>query len=212
MKKQSFTHIIIWLLAVLSVIGLCACSSSKSGEPVSDATVSGTTASSSENEQDAAQMPAVSNPETNAFDLIKHIYTNEELEEIDAQASDLTLAELNARYPVECLRQDSSGYYTCYFASSDRLLQLMYDADGLCIGVLNRFSTLYSDDAVDTIRVGESVSEIQERFPDDETLFLFLSTGSGEPRVSTFFTRGGYCVTVSYGDDAKVSSIDKVLF
>ena len=158
------------------------------------------------------ELPAVSDPQANAFDLIRHVYTDAELDAIAALAPELSLSELHAQYPVECLRQKAGGQYICYYVSSDRLLQLMYEADGTYVDLLNCLVTLYADEAVDTIRVGETVSEIRERFPDDGMPFLFLTTGTGEPKISDFYTRGGYCVTVKYGDDLKVSSISRILF
>ena len=157
--------------------------------------------------------PDVSDPEANAFELIQHVYTDEELDEIDTQAQELTLKELHARYPVECLRYvgDESICYICYYTSQDRILREYYDADGELLPVYNHVLTLFDDETVAAISVGESVSQVMERIPDGDYTFLYASW-SEFPKISQFYTYSGYCVTVRYDDDMKVSSIDKELF
>lgn len=163
--------------------------------------------------QKTPDAPAVSDPEANAFDLIQHVYTDTELDEIDAQAQELTLKELHARYPVECVRDagDGSDCCVCYYASEDRLLSLYFDADGNYVAILNRMHPLLSDEEADMIQIGESVSDIRERLPDGD--YLFLYTGRSDvPRNSVFYTCSGYRIIVRYDDDMKVSSIVKELY
>ena len=69
-------------------------------------------------------------------------------------------------------------------------------------------TTLFKSD-FDRVAVGQSLDEVRAFDPNGE--YIFLYTGSGTPRVSSHYTKDGYCITIEYDVSNTIISINKGL-
>ena len=91
------------------------------------------------------------------------------------------------------------------YRGNTMILMLIFDSYG------NKLSSNFYDmalekSAFDTICIGSSLSEVQTLDPKGQ--YLFLYTGTGEPRVSTHCTSDGFLINITYGKNNIVENID----
>ena len=127
------------------------------------------------------------------IDLASEIYENSQLSDI--AKLDGSITELNAEYPIECLRK-SGGLYRVSYLGDGKAAVLLFDASGNRIsGNVYDVQLLKSD--FDRLKKGQSLEEVRKTDPNGE--FLFLVTGrSDTPRVSSHCTKDGYLITIEY--------------
>ncbi len=141
----------------------------------------------------------------NSKDVVTHVYRDDELLEIaNYQGS---LEDLNARYPVECLRQNNLEKYVVYY--SDTMIGLVY-FDENDISFLSRAITpRFKSTEFDFLSSGDALSTVIGFDPDGD--YPFLHTGVRIIKQSMHYTTDGYVVLIQYDEDNVIASISKKL-
>lgn len=143
------------------------------------------------------------NQDMNIMEAITHIYTNEELTEI--QHFEGALSELGQKYPIEFLRESNLGQYVVYRSESD-LVIVGFELDGSQQALPFRGHMAHSSEEFRTIQVGDTLDEVRAFDPDGS--YLWLYTGVQLPPVSTHCTTDGYFVSIEYSDENIVTKIE----
>ena len=136
-------------------------------------------------------------------DIIKHVYTDEELEAILQFKG--PLSELNSKYPVECLRETETMKYAIYCSNND-IVFVYFDLSGNQKGRSSRFSMQHYSDEFQNLQVGDTIDDVLKLDPDGS--YLFLYTGVQLPHGSTHCTKDGYFVFIEYDEHNIITSID----
>lgn len=135
-------------------------------------------------------------------ELVTCEYSNSELEDIVSTAT--TIQALNARYPVECIR-DCGNIVRVSYCGDDAVAVILFDNKGNRI--MGRVFTTYRlKDDFETINIGSCLNDVQQIDPDGN--YLFLITGRNDiPRESVHCTKDGYLITIKYTYDNAVSEL-----
>ena len=148
----------------------------------------------------------VSEEDKSINELLTTIYSNTQLEEMDRL--DLTLEEMHAKYPIQCLREKSNRYRASYRSESDVLI-IYFDLEGKKTFSLKwPFSKRTSSELLE-LEVGAYVYDIMEF--DENGDYIFLYSGSTKIKISSHFTLDGYLIELTFDDDYKLKSIYSVL-
>ena len=135
------------------------------------------------------------------MDVVSLKYSAQQLEEISALQG--TMEELDALYPIECVREDNIGYRVSYLGETE-VAVLYFDTEGKHV-----FSHTYKlsqpRSELADISLGQTLEDVQEIDPDGR--YLFLYTGINEPRVSEHYTEDGYYFYISYDEEYTVIQI-----
>ena len=143
----------------------------------------------------------VSDEDKSINELLTMIYSNSQLEEMDRL--DLTLEEMHAKYPIQCLREKSNRYRAAYRSESD-VLVIYFDLDGKeTFSQKWAFAKTKSDFL--KFEVGQSL-DVVIAF-DENADYYFLHTTSAEKNISIHYTLDGYVFQINYDDDYIIESI-----
>ena len=148
----------------------------------------------------------ISPPDKSLINLASKVYDEQQLLEL-AKFHGL-LNELNAKYPIECLREDSGTYRASYLGDESIAVILFDDSGTKLLG--NIYSVQLSKSDFDGLTKGQSIEEVKTIDPNGE--YLFLYTGRNDtPKVSSHYTKDGYLITIEYDDFNTIISINEEL-
>ena len=148
----------------------------------------------------------ISPQDKSLVDLASKIYDETELLELIKFKGSLN--ELNIKYPIECLREDSGIYRVSYLGDGSITIFLFDSSSNRLFGNTYRTYLLKSD--FDKLIKGQSLDEVRALDPDGE--YLFLYTGRNDtPKVSSHYTKDGYLITIEYDITNIITNINKEL-
>lgn len=145
-----------------------------------------------------------SDSQTNITSLITTIYSDEQLDKINTNNNDIN--QLNADYPIQCLREIDSHYEVVY-RGNQKILIVIFDHSGnKILSKVYNISVLSS--TFDVLSVGHSICEVQKIDPKGD--YTFLYTGRNDvPFISYHYTSDGYIIQIKYNDKNEIINIDK---
>lgn len=145
----------------------------------------------------------ISSPEKNITDLVKKTYRRSQL--MDIVQLEVSLQELNTKYPIECIRKIGNLYRVSYLGDFN-IAMIVFDSNGNKI-LGNIYNTVLAKSDFHKLNVGQLLEDVQKIDPYGE--YLFLYTGRNDsPRVSTHYTKDGYIIVIKYNDNDVIVSID----
>jgi len=134
-----------------------------------------------------------SSPDKTLINLASKIYTDSELSDIVKFSG--TIDELNAKYPIECLRKNKNTYRVSYLGNGSVALITFDNAKNKIIGKVYNALQLKSD--FSDLKNGQSLEKVKKIDPNGD--FTFLYTGRNDtPKISTHCTKDGYLITIKY--------------
>ncbi len=139
-----------------------------------------------------------------AFELIKTIYSDEQLSDIYQLNEGLD--GLNEHYPIECLRYNeiTDSYYAT-FLSPEKLVYLGFQSDGK-MWMKDMAHISPSKAYFDKLDIGQSLDDVQKLDP--EANYYFLKTGRTDaPTTSTHYTEDGWIIVIEYNTQYCISTI-----
>lgn len=156
--------------------------------------------------QKGGQIADISPTEKSLMELSSECYVESQLSEIAGFGG--SMQKLNAKYPIECLRENGENYRVSYLGEN-QVVVLWFDRSGnRCKGNLYSIKKLKSD--FDGLTPGQALDEVRAIDPDGE--YSFLYTGKNDsPKVSTHCTKDGYLITVEYNASNVIVRVDKEL-
>jgi len=145
------------------------------------------------NEREVDLKMKISALDKTLIDLATEVYTEPQLMSI--VAFDGSLNELDAKYPIECLRECDEIYRASYLGN-ESVAVVWFDQFGNKI--LGRvYLTRHTKADFNALTSLDSLKKVQEIAPEGE--YLFLETGRNDiPRVSSHYTTDGYLITIEY--------------
>lgn len=148
----------------------------------------------------------VSPPEKSLIDLTSTIYDDSQLTELSKFGG--SIEELDAKYPIQCLRENNGAYRVSY-RGKEKIAVLLFDNIGnKLLGNVYSCKLLKSDFA--NVTKGQLLEDIRKIDPDGE--YLFLYTGRNDaPKTSSHYTKDGFLITIEYDSQNNVFSIDQEL-
>ena len=148
----------------------------------------------------------ISPSDKSVVDLASRIYDETELLELTKFNG--SLKELNAKYPIACLREDN-GIYRAAYLGEGSIGIFLFDGSGNRLSAKTYTTQRFKSD-FDGLAKGQSLDEVRAIDPNGE--YLFLYTGRNDiPRVSSHYTKDGYCITIAYDDSNVITGINKEL-
>ena len=140
------------------------------------------------------------------IDLASQIYDKSQL--IELAKFDGTMNELNAKYPIECLRE-ANGIYRASYLADGSIAVILFDNSGNKLwGNIYNTQLLKSD--FSRLAKGQLLEEVRTIDPNGEYLFLF--TGRNDtPKVSSHYTKDGYLITIEYDALNTITNINEEL-
>jgi len=145
----------------------------------------------------------VSDEDKSINELLTTIYSNSQLKEM--KNLDLTLEEMHAKYPIQCLRETSYRYWASYRSESDVLVISFDLLNGEKIFSHKQpFSKRTSNEFLE-LEIGKYVYDIMEF--DENGDYIFLYSGSTKTKISVHYTLDGYLFELTFDDDYKLKSI-----
>lgn len=148
----------------------------------------------------------ITEPNINIFDTLECEYSSDEIQNI--MNMNITLSELNKKYPVECLKLHNNAYYA-YYRSNENLLILAYDKEGIKTNYRLCFPEVSSNELI-SISSGTSLTEVQSIDPKAHYTFLYAGD-INFPKVSTHYTTDGYMIQITYDENLFVQEISSKL-
>ena len=116
--------------------------------------------------------------------------------------------EMNAKFPIECLRKKNSIYRVSYLGDGNIAVLLFDDSGNRVSG--NIYSTPLLKSNFDNLKKGQLLDEVRVIDPGGE--YLFLYTGRNDiPRMSSHYTKDGYLITIEYDASDKIRNINEEL-
>jgi hypothetical protein len=137
----------------------------------------------------------------NICELISETHSDEQLKEIIQYRGDLL--SLNKKYKIECIRETAYGCKVVYKGCA-HYAEVWFQDNVASGGWLYKVSPPYSD--FESIEVGQTLDVVQKLDP--EASYLFLYSGTGEPRISRHYTKDGYLIAISYDEKDYIISIE----
>ena len=135
--------------------------------------------------------------------LASRIYDESQL--LELARFDGSINELNAQYPIECLREDY-GIYRVSYLGDESIAVLQFDNNGNRLSG-NIYNTLLFKSDFDSLTKDQSLEEVRKIDPNGE--YLFLYTGRNDaPKVSSHYTKDGYLITIEYDALNNILSIN----
>ena len=148
----------------------------------------------------------ISPSDKSLIDLVSKIYDEPQLLEISKFNG--SIDELNAQYPIECLREDNGMYRVSYLGNGSIVI-FLFDGSGNRLSV-STYSIQLLKSAFDELAKGQPLDEVREIDPNGE--YLFLYTGRNDtPKVSSHYTKDGYLITIEYDTSNNVININEEL-
>ena len=140
------------------------------------------------------------------IDLASKIYDEPQLSEL-VKFNGL-IDELNAQFPIECLREDNGTYRVAYLGDGSIAVLLFDNYGNKFLGNIYNTQLLKSD--FEGLTKGESLEEVRKIDPNGE--YLFLYTGRNDtPKVSSHYTKDGYLIAIKYDASNNILSINEEL-
>ena len=141
-------------------------------------------------------------PDRNITDLVSKTYSNSQL--LTITQLDVTMDELNKQYPIECLRKVGNACRVSYLGN-DSVAVIFFDSnENKILGRVYNLNLTKAD--FNELAIGQSLESVQKIDPHGE--YLFLYTGSNDaPKISSHYTKDGYCITVEYSEENTILSI-----
>lgn len=140
------------------------------------------------------------------LDLANKIYNEPQLFEIVKFNGSMN--ELNAQYPIECLRENN-GIYRASYLGDGNIAVLLFDNSGNKLWG-NIYTTQVSKSDFDGLKKGQVLEEVRILDPNGE--YLFLYTGRNDtPKVSSHYTNDGYLITIEYDSLNTIVNINEEL-
>lgn len=138
----------------------------------------------------------------NIADLVSPINDAKQLQEI---ANDYgTLGKLNAKYRIECIREDN-GMYRVSYLGEDGVAVIWYGETGERLWG-NVYKTQLLKNDFDGIKKGQTLDDVRMVDPNGEYLFLYAGRND-LPRKSVHYTKDGYCISIWYDNSNIISSM-----
>lgn len=149
----------------------------------------------------------VAPPAKSLMEMTSRIYEQSQLVEI--AAFDGSIEELNAQYPIECLREHIGGYRVSYLGDRSVAVLLFDDSGNCLLGNLYVARQLKAD--FDGLEKGASLEAVRAIDPDG--VYLFLETLKEDmPKASSrHCTRDGYLITIEYDSSNAIMTIREEL-
>lgn len=148
----------------------------------------------------------ISDPNENIINLITEIYADEQIDKIKTNNNDIN--QLNAEYPIQCLRKNDSHYQVVY-RGNQKILIVVFDLNGdKILSEIYNISEISS--AFDVLSVGHNLCEVQKIDPLGDYTFLYTGR-SDSPRISYHYTSDGYIIQITYDDENDIITIEKCL-
>ena len=144
----------------------------------------------------------VSDEDKSINELLTTIYSNSQLKEM--KNLDLTLEEMHAKYPIQCLRDKSNRYRASYRSESDVLI-IYFDLEGEKTFSYKRPLSKPTSSEFLELEIGQHLNEVMEF--DENGDYIFLYSGSTKIKISSHFTLDGYLIELTFDDDYKLKSI-----
>lgn len=192
------------IIVIILLCVLCSCAeggssletkTSPAKEPSSDF-VSETYESNSETETFSSEKPLV--------DLVSKTYNEAQLLEIVKYNG--SMDELNAQYPIECLREREGVFRVAYLGENSVAVVLFDNSGNKILGGVH--STLKRKSDFSCLSKGQPLEDVRGIDPDGE--YLFLYTGRNDaPKESTHYTKDGYLITIEYDDSNTIIGIEE---
>lgn len=145
----------------------------------------------------------VSDENKNMNELITRTYSGEQLKEMIIFTS---LEQLNAEYPIECLRMNDDGYQAV-FKGEGIVMLVGFDTDGLRTET-HSHPIIDNAEGFDGLAIGDSIRKVRELDPAGDYLFLYTGDSS-LARESTHYLSSGYVYSITYDEGNNITSIDK---
>lgn len=205
--KRSFALICI----IMSLLLLCSCTKEESDLEIemfpSDKNLIDLEIETSPPDKSLIDLEIETSPsDKSIIDLASKIYDEPEL--LELAKFNGSIDELNAQYPIECLREDNSTYRAAYLGNESIAVLLFDNYGNKLLGRVYSIQLLKSD--FDSLKEGQSLEEARIIDPNGE--YLFLYTGRNDtPKVSSHYTKDGYLITIEYDASNAIISINKNL-
>jgi len=148
----------------------------------------------------------ISPSDKSLIDLASKIYDEPQL--LELAKFNGSIGELNAQYPIECLRKDNGTYRAAYLGNGSIAVLLFDNYGNRYWGNIYHTNLLKSD--FEGLAKGQLLEEVRKIDPNGE--FLFLYTGRNDtPKVSSHYTKDGYLITIEYDASNNIISINEEL-
>lgn len=148
----------------------------------------------------------ISPSDKSLIDLASKIYDESQL--LELAKFNGSIDELNAQYPIECLREDNGMYRVSYLGDGSIAI-FLFDGSGNRL-LVSTYSTQLLKSDFDGLAKGQSLDEVRAIAPNGE--YLFLYTGRKDtPKVSSHYTKDGYLITIEYDASNNIISINEEL-
>lgn len=148
----------------------------------------------------------VSSSNKSLIELATRIYDETELSEIVKFNG--SIDELNAQYPIECLRNIGNTYRVSYLGNNSVAIVLFNVSGERLYGNIYSIQQMKSD--FSGLVKGQSLEKVKEIDPNGE--YLFLYTGRNDtPKISSHYTKDGYLISIEYDAFNTIVNIDSEL-
>ena len=149
----------------------------------------------------------ISPSDKSLIDLASTSYDDRQLSEIIGFNG--LLNELNAQYPIECIRANNDIYRVSYLGKGC-VAVVLFDSSGKKL-LGNVYRTPLTRHDFDGLRTGQSLEDVRKIDPDGDYLFLF--TGRNDiPKVSYHYTKDGYLFTIEYNEsNIIISTVEEMI-
>ena len=148
----------------------------------------------------------IASSDKSLVDLASVVYDESQLSEIIA--SDCLINELNAKYPIECLRRCNDMFRVSYRGNAC-VAVLLFDNSGKMLNG-SIYTVKLSKSDFDGLSKGKSLEDVRTADPDG--VYSFLYTGRNDiPKASAHYTKDGYLIKIEYDDSNTIISISAEL-
>lgn len=148
----------------------------------------------------------ISPSDKSLIDLASKVYDESQL--LELAKFNGSIDELNAQYPIECLREDNGTYRASYLGNGSIVVLLFDNYGNRYWGNIYNTNLLKAD--FEGLAKGQLLEEVRKIDPNGE--FLFLYTGRNDiPKVSSHYTKDGYLITIEYDTSNNIISINEKL-
>ena len=148
----------------------------------------------------------ISPQDKSLIDLASKVYDEPQI--LELVKFNGSIYELNAQYPIECLRE-GNGTYRASYLGNERIAIFLFDDSGNKL-LASTYSAQVFKSNFDELAKGQSLTEVRLIDPNGE--YLFLYTGRNDtPKVSSHYTKDGYLITIEYDASNNIISINEEL-
>jgi len=176
---------------------LCSCVWGESGT-VNEPTPPAVSSDVAVDEQMSFMGIAISPSDKSVMDLATRVYDDQELSEIAIFEG--SIEELNAAYPIECLREldaeGSSRSFRAVYLGDGKVVSRSFDESGNSLGRGSVLTLHLMKADFDGLEEGQLLRDVRELDPDG--VYPFYYTGSPFPIVSRHYTEDGYGIFIEY--------------